>query len=71
MRLLVGGKLNVYMTPPQVKVTIISEAQANVLLKNDRLLKGGDSSGEILNNTGTMEYQQVKLEVIILSVDLN
>lgn len=60
MRLLVGGKLNVYMSPPQVRVSIISEAQANLLLKNDRLSKGGDStSGEILNNTGTMEYQQV------------
>lgn len=35
VRLLVGGKLNVHMTPPQVKVTIISEAQANALLKNE------------------------------------
>lgn len=51
VRLLVGGKLNVHMNPPQVKVTIISEAQANVLLQNDKLLKG-ESSGEILNNTG-------------------
>ena len=33
VRLLVGGKLNVHMTPPQVKVSIISEAQANALLK--------------------------------------
>ncbi|KAF5306527.1 hypothetical protein FQR65_LT18545 [Abscondita terminalis] len=33
VRLLVGGKLNVHMTPPQVKVTIISESQANILLK--------------------------------------
>ncbi|XP_028135421.1 signal transducer and activator of transcription 5B isoform X1 [Diabrotica virgifera virgifera] len=58
VRLLVGGKLNVHMTPPQVKVTIISESQANMLLKNDKLGKSGESSGEILNNTGTMEYQQ-------------
>ncbi|XP_074031027.1 signal transducer and transcription activator Stat92E isoform X1 [Leptinotarsa decemlineata] len=58
VRLLVGGKLNVHMTPPQVKVTIISESQANLLLKNDKLGKSGESSGEILNNTGTMEYQQ-------------
>ncbi|XP_076056633.1 signal transducer and transcription activator Stat92E isoform X4 [Oratosquilla oratoria] len=57
VRLLVGGKLNVYMTPPQVRVTIISEAQANSLLKNDQVNKS-DSSGEILNNTGTMEYHQ-------------
>lgn len=58
VRLLVGGKLNVHMTPPQVKVTIISESQANMLLKNDKLGKSGECSGEILNNTGTMEYQQ-------------
>lgn len=72
IRLLVGGKLNVYMSPPQVKVTIISESQANVLLKNDRLSKGGDSSsGEILNNTGTMEYQQVRLELLLLGVKIS
>jgi len=57
VRLLVGGKLNVHMTPPQVKVTIISEAQANALLKNDKMAKG-EASGDILNNTGTMEYHQ-------------
>lgn len=58
VRLLVGGKLNVNMTPPQVRVSIISEAQANALLKNDQMNKG-EMSGEILNNTGTMEYHQV------------
>uniref|UniRef100_A0A0K8T940 Signal transducer and activator of transcription n=1 Tax=Lygus hesperus TaxID=30085 RepID=A0A0K8T940_LYGHE len=56
VRLLVGGKLNVHMTPPHVKVTIISEQQANALLKNEKAGKG-DASGEILNNTGVMEYQ--------------
>ncbi|XP_030746421.1 signal transducer and activator of transcription 5B-like isoform X3 [Sitophilus oryzae] len=65
VRLLVGGKLNVHMTPPQVKVTIISESQANLLLKNDKLIKGGDSSGEILNNTGTMEYQQTTRQLSV------
>lgn len=64
VRLLVGGKLNVHMNPPQVKVTIISEAQANVLLQNDKLLKG-ESSGEILNNTGTMEYQQTTRQLSV------
>ncbi|BFZ22447.1 hypothetical protein BsWGS_25485 [Bradybaena similaris] len=55
--LLVGGKLNVHMNPPQVKVTIISEHQANDLLKPKSDFKTKDcSSGEILNNTGTMEY---------------
>ncbi|XP_042900970.1 signal transducer and activator of transcription 5B isoform X2 [Parasteatoda tepidariorum] len=57
VRLLVGSKLSVYMTPPQVRVTIISESQAIALLKNDKVAPG-DASGEILNNSGTMEYHQ-------------
>lgn len=65
VRLLVGGKLNVHMNPPQVKVTIISESQANVLLKNDKLGKAGDTSGEILNNSGTMEYQQTTRQLSV------
>nr|CAD7194181.1 unnamed protein product [Timema douglasi] len=64
VRLLVGGKLNVHMTPPQVKVTIISENQANALLKNDKMAKG-DASGEILNNTGTMEYHQATRQLSV------
>ncbi|XP_034234971.1 signal transducer and activator of transcription 5B-like isoform X3 [Thrips palmi] len=64
VRLLVGGKLNVHMTPPQVKVTIISEAQANALLKNDKIAKG-EASGEILNNTGTMEYHQATRQLSV------
>lgn len=35
VRLLVGGKLNVHMNPPQVKAVIISEQQAKALLKNE------------------------------------
>lgn len=64
VRLLVGGKLNVYMTPPQVKVTIISEAQANALLKNEKVSKG-EASGEILNNTGTMEYHTATRQLAV------
>ncbi|XP_014280381.1 signal transducer and activator of transcription 5B isoform X2 [Halyomorpha halys] len=64
VRLLVGGKLNVYMTPPQVKVTIISEAQANSLLKNEKVGKS-DASGEILNNTGTMEYHTATRQLAV------
>ncbi|XP_059486030.1 signal transducer and activator of transcription 5B isoform X2 [Neocloeon triangulifer] len=64
VRLLVGGKLNVHMTPPQVKVSIISESQANSLLKNDKTAKG-DASGEILNNTGTMEYHQATRQLSV------
>lgn len=63
VRLLVGGKLNVHMNPPQVKVSIISEAQANALLKSDKA-KRDDSSGDILNNSGTMEYHQVPINKI-------
>lgn len=58
VRLLVGTKLNVHMTPPQVKASIISESQANALLKNDKM-KNSEVSGEILNNTGSMEFHQV------------
>lgn len=39
VRLLVGGKLNVHMNPPQVKATIISEQQAKALLKNENTRK--------------------------------
>lgn len=56
VRLLVGGKLNVHMSPPQVKATIINELQAKALLKNEA--NRNDSSGEILNNNCVMEYHQ-------------
>lgn len=65
VRLLVGGKLNVHMTPPQVKVSIISEAQANALLKSDKMAKNSEASGEILNNTGTMEYHQATRQLSV------
>ncbi|KAG2461114.1 STA5B protein, partial [Polypterus senegalus] len=47
VRLLVGGKLNVHMNPPQVKATIISEQQAKALLKNEntRKIKRSDRRG--------------------------
>lgn len=64
VRLLVGVPLNVHMTPPPVKVTIISESQANILLKNDKMSRG-EASGDILNNTGTMEYQQSSRQLVV------
>ncbi|RWS25719.1 signal transducer and activator of transcription 5B-like protein [Leptotrombidium deliense] len=64
VRLLVGGKLNVHMTPPQVKVSIISEAQANNLLKNEKVL-ANESSGEILNSNGTMEYHSATKQLSV------
>lgn len=57
VRLLVGGKLNVHMSPPQVKVSIISEAQALLLARNEGY-PSNEVSGEILNNIGAMEYHQ-------------
>ncbi|XP_022670376.1 signal transducer and activator of transcription 5A-like isoform X2 [Varroa jacobsoni] len=57
VRLLVGGKLNVHMSPPQVKVSIISEAQAVVFARNEAY-PSNEVSGEILNNIGAMEYHQ-------------
>nr|KAF7389710.1 hypothetical protein H0235_018194 [Vespula pensylvanica] len=65
VRLLVGGKLNVHMTPPQVKVSIISEVQANAQLKNGKMAKCGEASGEILNNSGTMEYHQATRQLSV------
>ncbi|XP_074652131.1 signal transducer and activator of transcription 5B-like [Tubulanus polymorphus] len=57
VRLLVGGKLNIHMNPPQVRATVISESQARQLLKNEKK-PNTEKSGEILNNIGTMEYHQ-------------
>lgn len=63
VRLLVGGKLNVHMSSPHVEVSIISEAQANSLLQTDRTRSSdvrnrNEVSGEILNNSGRMDYAQ-------------
>ncbi|OQR70404.1 signal transducer and activator of transcription 5A-like [Tropilaelaps mercedesae] len=66
VRLLVGAKLSVHMSSPQVKVSIISEAQAVVTPQN-----GSDSypaheiSGEILNNIGAMEYHQATKQLSV------
>ncbi|RWS07662.1 signal transducer and activator of transcription 5B-like protein [Dinothrombium tinctorium] len=65
VRLLVGGRLNVHMNPPQVKVSIISEAQANNILKADKVVMMNESSGEILNNTGTMEYHSATRQLSV------
>ncbi|XP_044727271.1 signal transducer and activator of transcription 5B [Chrysoperla carnea] len=68
VRLLVGGKLNVCMSSPEVTVKIISESQAIQLLKSEKLgTKQGSemASGEILNNTGTMEYQQTTKQLSV------
>ncbi|XP_022086658.1 signal transducer and activator of transcription 5A-like isoform X2 [Acanthaster planci] len=57
IRLLVGGKLNVHMNPPQVKATIISEAQAKDMLHNESA-NFNETSGDIINNSGVLEYHK-------------
>ena len=73
IRLLVGTKLNVHMSPPVVTASIISESQArqillsqfhsmNLTVQANSLLRAGHtkktSSGDIVNNKQTMEYHQ-------------
>lgn len=53
-RFLVGVKLNVQMSSPVVRVTIISEANAKAFLNSNG--KTVESSGDILNSSGTLEY---------------
>ena len=51
IRLLVGTKLNVHMSPPVVTASIISESQANSLLRAGHTKKtsSGPSSKKYLN----------------------
>ncbi|XP_055901396.1 signal transducer and activator of transcription 5A-like isoform X1 [Biomphalaria glabrata] len=56
LRFLVGKTLNIHMNLPQVKATIISENQAKESMSNG-VKTNNNTSGDILNNTGTMEYQ--------------
>lgn len=51
VRLLVGGKLNVHMNPPQVKATIISEQQAKALLKNENTRKWAQTQHNVFSNS--------------------
>ncbi|CAG9790649.1 unnamed protein product [Diatraea saccharalis] len=68
VRLLVGGQLNVYMTPPRVSVVIISEQQAQLLLKSETQAGKGKQPvecGDILNNSGVMEYQATSRQLSV------
>ena len=68
VRLLVGGQLNVHMASPSVSVSIISEAQANTLLKapnQTQKRKEDYSSGEILNGHGNMEFHAATRQVSV------
>jgi len=68
VRLLVGGQLNVHMDSPNVAVSIISEYQANQLLKapaQSMKRKEDYSSGEIINGIGNMEYHPSTRQVSV------
>ncbi|XP_050360044.1 signal transducer and activator of transcription 5B isoform X1 [Nymphalis io] len=68
VRLLVGGQLNVHMTPPRVTVVIISEQQAQLLLKSETQSGRGKQPvecGDILNNSGCMEYQPTSRQLSV------
>ncbi|XP_045456377.1 signal transducer and activator of transcription 5B-like [Melitaea cinxia] len=68
VRLLVGGQLNVHMTPPKVTVAIISEQQAQQLLKSDSVSgpsKAPAECGDILNNSDCMEYQPTSRQLSV------
>jgi signal transducer and activator of transcription 5B len=60
VRLLVGGKLNVHMNPPEVIANIVSEKQARALLssENDPSVDLMQTSGDIINNRRVMEFHQ-------------
>ncbi|XP_064396958.1 signal transducer and activator of transcription 5B-like [Halichondria panicea] len=58
-RLLVGSKLNIHLGQPEVVVSIINDKQAKSLLDSpDKMIPNSFGSGEIMNNSKTMEYNQ-------------
>ncbi|CAG0900048.1 unnamed protein product [Darwinula stevensoni] len=57
VRHLVGGKLNIHMAAPKVRVDIVNENQARKLHQL-AMVQWQEFSGEILNNEGTLEYHQ-------------
>ncbi|CAG7720574.1 unnamed protein product [Allacma fusca] len=57
VRLLVGGRLNVQMSLPDVSVSIISEEVANGLVQHDPA-SANLYNGKLLNSVITMDYNQ-------------
>ncbi|XP_053409133.1 signal transducer and activator of transcription 5B-like isoform X2 [Mercenaria mercenaria] len=57
VRLLVGGKLSLHLTPPRVQATFISEQQARNVIQNGAV-RLDQKFGDILNNEGKMDYQK-------------
>ncbi|XP_059610175.1 signal transducer and activator of transcription 5A-like isoform X2 [Phlebotomus argentipes] len=64
VRLLVGPKLNIQMNSPSVRVSIVSESQAQHVQQSNQYSEAL-ASGEILNNSGTLEYQQATNQVSV------
>jgi signal transducer and activator of transcription 5B len=47
-----------------VKVNILSDVQANALMRSEQAAKN-ESSGDILNNSGTMEYIAATRQLVV------
>lgn len=63
VRLLIGNTLNIKMNSPLVKVTIVSEAQAQITQQTNKFSE--HSCGEILNSTGNMEYNETTKQLSV------
>ncbi|XP_067933839.1 signal transducer and activator of transcription 5A-like [Watersipora subatra] len=70
VRLLVGDKLNVFMSMPTVQASIISEPQARRIAAEKCLPEAMENAGDILNNKGTMEYSQGQMSVTFRNMQL-
>lgn len=63
VRLLIGNTLNIKMNSPLVKVTIVSEVQAQHTQQTNKCSE--HSCGEILNSTGNMEYNETTKQLSV------
>ncbi|XP_058826123.1 signal transducer and transcription activator isoform X1 [Topomyia yanbarensis] len=63
VRLLIGNTLNIRMSNPLVRVSIISEAQAQATQQSNKASE--QSCGEIMNNTGNLEYNETTKQLSV------
>lgn len=63
VRLLIGNTLNIKMNSPLVKVTIVSEQQAQATQQTNKCSE--HTCGEILNSTGNMEYNETTKQLSV------
>jgi signal transducer and activator of transcription 5B len=61
--LLIGNTLNIKMNSPLVKVTIVSEQQAQQTQQTNKCSE--HTCGEILNSTGNMEYNETTKQLSV------